>query len=204
MSVFQQLNLSEGAMSKLLCLKTLVEKWTPRINLVSKSTVSDIWARHFEDSAVLCLDPLQPGAHWVDLGAGGGFPGLVIAVILQDKEFSTKISLVESDLRKATFLREAARQMSLSVDVLSERAEKLPPLEANVVSARALAPLTGLCALADRHLARGGVCVFPKGERFSEEVDAARISWRFELETRENMNHKGSALLMLRNLHRAE
>jgi len=204
MGVFEQLSVSDGAMSQLSVLRALVEKWTPRINLVSKGSVSEIWERHFEDSAVLCLEPLLSGPHWVDLGAGGGFPGLVVAVILRDKGFSTKVTLVESDLRKATFLREAARQMNLSVDVVSERAENLATLQASVVSARALAPLEGLCVLADRHLAPGGVCVFPKGARFSEEVDVARKSWLFELETRENLNHKGSALLLLRNLRRAE
>ena len=204
MGVFEQLNLSESAMGQLLTLRALVEKWTPRINLVSKSTVVDIWDRHFVDSAALCLSPIQPGAHWVDLGAGGGFPGLVVAVTLRDKGFSTKVTLVEADLRKATFLREAARQMCLSIDILSERAETLPSLQASVVSARALAPLVGLCALANRHLAPEGVCVFPKGERYSEEVEIARKSWLFELEARENLNHKGSALLLLRNLRRAE
>lgn len=204
MSVFQQLSLSEGAMDQLLTLKALVEKWTPRINLVSKASIVDIWARHFEDSAALCLDPLEPGGHWVDLGAGGGFPGLVVAVILRDKGLSTAVTLIEADLRKSIFLREATRHLGLTVDIISERAEKLAPLNASVVSARALASLDGLCALAERHLGPEGICLFPKGERFAEEVETARKSWRFDLEARENLDHKGSALLVLRNLRRAE
>ena len=191
-------------MDQLLTLKGLVEKWSPRINLVSKASLADIWARHFEDSAVLCLDPFNPGAHWVDLGAGGGFPGLVVAVILRDKGLLTEVTLVESDLRKAIFLREAARQLGLVINVRNERAEKIAPLSASVVSARALASLSGLCALAEKHLAPGGICLFPKGERFSEEIEAAAKSWRFDLEARENLDHKGSALLVLRNLRRAE
>ena len=85
--------------------------------------MSEIWSRHIEDSALLCLEPLEDVRHWVDLGAGGGFPGIVVAIILRDQGIDAKVTLVESDLRKATFLREAARQLGLIVDVHSERAE---------------------------------------------------------------------------------
>jgi 16S rRNA (guanine527-N7)-methyltransferase len=201
MTGLDQLALSAAALEKLRLFQSLVEKWNPRINLVAKSTLPDLWARHIEDSAFLCLH--APKAHhWADFGAGGGFPGLVIAVILQDRGENTRISLVESDLRKATFLREAARKIGVTVDVHSERVEALAPLMADIVSARALAPLDVLCGLAERHLAAGGLCLFPKGERFAEEVQTARQSWQFDLETRDNPGHKGSALLELRNIRR--
>lgn len=204
MSVLDQLKLSEAALQSLRALQALVEKWTPHINLISKASVPEIWARHIEDSAVLCQVPMNSVRHWVDLGAGGGFPGLVVALILRDKRQPATVTLVEADLRKAAFLREAARQLGLAVEVRSERAETLEPLGADVVSARALAPLDGLCALAHRHLAPSGLCLFPKGERFADEVEIARKTWLFDLEARKNLDHKGSALLVLRNLHRAE
>ncbi|MEZ5798641.1 MAG: 16S rRNA (guanine(527)-N(7))-methyltransferase RsmG [Paracoccaceae bacterium] len=204
MDVLQDLAVSAKAIEKLRLFQALVEKWSPRINLVARSTVAEIWQRHIVDSAILCQVEVPTPRKWVDLGAGGGFPGLVIAVIQQDRGAATKVVLVESDLRKATFLREAARQMAVPVEVLSERAESLAPLGADVVSARALAPLPALCALAHRHLAPGGVCLFPKGERFAAEVEEARKSWSFDLETRENPGHKGAALLVLRNLNRAD
>jgi len=201
MSVLSDLRLSAAALEKLRLLQSLVEKWNPRINLVARSTLPDLWARHIEDSAFLCLH--APEARlWADFGAGGGFPGLVVATILQDRGVDTRIVLVESDLRKATFLREASRQMGLSVDIHSERVEALPPLMADIVSARALATLDALCGLAHRHLSPAGICLFPKGERFAEEVEAARHSWEFDLEAPENPGHKGSALLVLRNLRR--
>ncbi|MFZ1470923.1 MAG: 16S rRNA (guanine(527)-N(7))-methyltransferase RsmG [Paracoccaceae bacterium] len=183
-------------------LQTLVEKWTPRINLVAKSTVSDIWSRHILDSVVLCDGLLPKIGVWADLGAGGGFPGLVVAIILAEQQPGASVVLVESDLRKSTFLREAARQLGLNVDVRSERAEALEPLNADVISARALASLDVLCGLAARHLAPGGICFFPKGEKFADEVENARRHWRFDLEARENLAHKGAALLVLRNLSR--
>lgn len=201
MTVLQELELSAPALAKLRQFQALVEKWNPRINLVSKSTLPELWSRHIEDSAVLCLR-VPAVNRWADFGSGGGFPGLVVAIVAQDKGHQTSVVLVESDLRKATFLREAARQMELSVDVRSERVESLDSLQADVVSARALAPLDVLCGLAHLHLAPGGICLFPKGETFAAEVDLARRSWQFDLEARENPGHKGSALLELRNLRR--
>lgn len=201
MSVLSDLGVSAAALEKLRLFQSLVEKWNPRINLVAKSTLPDLWSRHIEDSAFLCLHA-PPARLWADFGAGGGFPGLVVAAILQDRGAGTRIALVESDLRKATFLREAARQMDLPVEIHSERVETLPPLMADVVSARALATLDTLCALAHRHLAPDSTCLFPKGERFAEEVETARRAWHFDLEAPENPGHKGSALLVLRNLRR--
>lgn len=202
MSVLEELGVSAAALEKLRLFQSLVEKWNPRINLVAKSTLPDLWSRHIEDSAFLCIHAPQARL-WADFGAGGGFPGLVVATILQDRDADTRVVLVESDLRKATFLREAARQMGLAVEIHSERVEALPPLSADVVSARALATLDTLCSLSHRHVALGGTCLFPKGERFAEEVEAARRNWQFDLEAPENPGHKGSALLVLRNLHRA-
>ncbi|NGM46931.1 16S rRNA (guanine(527)-N(7))-methyltransferase RsmG [Rhodobacter sp. SGA-6-6] len=202
MSVVESLGVSATALEKLRLFQALVEKWNPRINLVAKSTLPDLWSRHIEDSAFLCRHA-PPARLWADFGAGGGFPGLVVATILQDRGEDTRVVLVESDLRKATFLREAARQMSLAVEIHSERVEALPPLSADIVSARALATLDTLCGLSHRHLAPGGTCLFPKGERFAEEVETARRTWQFDLEAPENPGHKGSALLVLRNLHRA-
>ena len=188
---------------KLRLYQALVEKWNPHINLVARSTLADFQARHVADSAFLMLHaPENPGI-WADFGAGGGLPGLVAATIAEARGWQTRFILVESDARKATFLREAARQMGLAVDVRAERVEALSPLGANVVSARALAALDVLCGLALRHLAPDGLCLFPKGETFAEEVAAARKSWQFDLEAVANPGHKGSALLVLRNLRRA-
>jgi 16S rRNA (guanine527-N7)-methyltransferase len=195
--------LTPPVLEKLKLYQGLVEKWTPRINLVARSTVADIWDRHIIDSLRLCTLELPMARRWVDLGSGGGFPGLVVAVVLACRGDCTGVVLVESDARKAVFLREAARQLGLIITVHAERAESLPAQNAAVVSARALASLDRLCEIAHRHLASGGVCLFPKGERAEEEIALARRSWRFDLEAVDNKDHKGSPLLVLRNLERA-
>lgn len=142
-------------------------------------------------------------AIWVDFGSGGGFPGIVVAVILADRGQPTRVVLVESDQRKATFLREAARLLDLKVEVRAERAESLEPLAADVISARAMTALDGLCGIVARHGAAESLALFPKGESWREEVAAARKNWCFDLEAHADPGHNGSAILELRNLRRA-
>lgn len=201
--LWNRVGVSPAGMDRLRSFASLVEKWTKSINLVSASTLPDLWSRHIEDSARLALLVPQAPARWADLGAGGGFPGLVVAVILHDRSAATRMILVESDQRKATFLREAARHMAVPVEVLAERAEAIAPLSADIVSARALAPLELLCGLAHRHLADGGRALFPKGENHMAECSAAAKNWRFDLEAHDDPGHKGSAILEVRNLGRA-
>ncbi|WP_112310322.1 16S rRNA (guanine(527)-N(7))-methyltransferase RsmG [Pseudogemmobacter bohemicus] len=198
-----QLGTSPEYIEKLRLFEALTQKWTQRINLIARSTTGEIWSRHIEDSArIFLLAPGQPRL-WADFGSGGGFPGIVVAALLQDRGVSTRVTLVESDQRKATFLREAARQMALSVDVRAERAEAIAPLGADVVSARALAPLDMLCAIVERHGSPDTTCLFPKGESWADEVAAAQKNWSFDLEAADDPGHKGSATLKLRTVRRA-
>jgi 16S rRNA (guanine527-N7)-methyltransferase len=201
-ALWQRLAVGEDGLAQARDFAAMVAKWTARINLVARSTLPDLWERHVEDSARIY--PLAPenAAIWADFGSGGGFPGIVVAILAKARKAPTRFVLVESDQRKATFLREAARQLALPVEVLGERAESLAPLKADVVSARALAALDGLCALAARHLAPDGLAIFPKGETFETEIAEARKNWRFDLEAVTDPGHKG-AILCLRSLRRA-
>lgn len=182
----------------------LVRKWNSAINLVGKGTLPDLWSRHVVDSAQL-FRFLPPSAKvWLDLGSGGGFPGLVIAALARELAPDLRVELVESDLRKATFLRQAAQSLGLSVDVRSERIESLQPIQADVVSARALASLVDLLAYAHSHLRPGGIAVFPKGNRHAEELAEARRSWQFDVEAEPSLSDAGAAILVIRNIHRAQ
>jgi 16S rRNA (guanine527-N7)-methyltransferase len=195
---------SRETLERLQEFEALVKRWTPAINLISKSSVPAIWDRHIVDSAQLfALCP--PGAtHWLDLGSGGGFPGLVIAVLAKEAKPELRVTLVESDARKATFLRHAATALSLTVDVRTDRIESLPGLNADVLSARALAPLTDLLPYARHHLAPEGVALFPKGARHAEEAAVARHIWRFDLESKPSLSDPNSAILSIRNIERAK
>ncbi|PWK61590.1 16S rRNA (guanine(527)-N(7))-methyltransferase RsmG [Roseicyclus mahoneyensis] len=159
----------------------LLIKWQKTINLVSPATLPQLWARHMLDSAQVIDHAPQDAKTWLDLGSGGGFPGLVCAAIAAESHPGLKIDLVEADLRKAAFLRETARQMGLSVGVFSRRIEDLPPQSADVISARALAPLVTLCGYAHRHLSDTGVALFQKGARHAEELETARQGWQMDV-----------------------
>lgn len=176
------LDVSRETIERLEVLTVLLQKWNPAINLVAKSTLDHAWARHILDSAQLYrLAPARVG-HWADLGSGGGFPGLVIAVIAAELDPPRRLTLVDSDQRKCTFLRQAARELGLTrVSVRAERIDSTEPLAADVLSARALAPLPDLCAFAVRHLAPSGLALFPKGANHAEEQTQAGRDWRYRL-----------------------
>ena len=143
----------------------LLEKWQGRINLVGASTLRDPWRRHFLDSAqVVPLIP-RPGAVIVDLGSGAGFPGMVLAIM-----GAGAVHLIESDQRKATFLREVARQTRTDVVVHPRRIEAVTPFAADIVTARALAPLDRLIRLAQRFDGGNTLCLFLKGQDVGKEL----------------------------------
>lgn len=193
-----RLGVSRETVDRLHALEALLKKWNPAINLVAKSTVADAWDRHILDSAQLYA--LAPGrvGHWADLGSGGGFPGLVIASLAHELDPDRRITLVESDQRKSTFLREAARQLGLTVTVLADRIESVPSLGADVLSARALAPLPALCGFALRHLSDGGVALFPKGATHQQELAEASRNWQFDVTIHPSETDPASVVLELK------
>lgn len=197
------LDVSRETFGKLEALEALVQRWNPAINLVSKASLQQLRERHTIDSAQLfSLCPLA-ARHWVDLGSGGGFPGLVVAIIAQELQPDLRITLVESDARKATFLRQAGQSLGLTLVVLKERIESLEPLSADVLSARALAALPQLLTYAGRHLRPDGLALLPKGERYADEVAEARKHWHFEVETRPSLSDPAAAILLIRKIERA-
>lgn len=198
------LNVSRETLDALHDFEALVQRWNPAINLVSKSTLPELWTRHIVDSAQIFGFCPGTATSWVDVGSGGGFPGIVVGILARELKPELHLVLVESDLRKATFLRQACQSLKIATVVRSERIESLPPLAADVISARALAPLTDLLAHAERHLAPSGVAIFPKGARFAAEVDNARTQWAFDVDTYPSLSDAEAAILVVRNIHRAE
>lgn len=181
----------------------LLQRWNGAINLVSRATVESLWTRHFLDSAQL-LDLVHGRAgRWVDLGSGGGFPGMVVAMMSMERGAAFSVTLVEADARKAEFLRAVSRETSTPVTVLAERIESLPPLKADILSARALAPLPRLLAFAERHLAPNGVALFPKGRNAQEELAAALAEWTFTHQTVPSRVDPESSTFIIGDPHRA-
>lgn len=193
---------SPEAVDKLTKFVDLVSKWNTSINMVAQSTLGTIWNRHVLDSAQVLQCARTEDRIWMDMGSGGGFPGIVVAVLAEDLFPDLRVTLVESDKRKATFLKEASRQLSLRVDIKAQRVEDLLPMAADVVSARALAPLTRLCELASMHLSPSGRCAFLKGARAEQELAEARKTWRFDLESHKSATDDQALVLFMKGLQR--
>lgn len=198
----RQLDVSRETFERLESYADLLRKWNARINLVSGASLSELWTRHILDSAQLLTLAPASGNRWIDLGSGGGFPGAVVAILAAEKQPNLIMTLVESDQRKATFLRAVSRETGVPMAVLAQRIEDIPPLEADVISARALAPLIGLLAHAERHLADGGVALFPKGANVSKEIAAALERWRFRCETLTSQTDKEAVILRIGDIER--
>jgi 16S rRNA (guanine527-N7)-methyltransferase len=160
----------------------LLAQWQRTINLVAPSTLPDIWSRHFADSAQLLALAPPDAKHWLDLGSGAGFPGLVVALMLAGRD-GAKVALIESDTRKAAFLSEVARHTGAPVDIYPHRIEKSATQARlgaiDMITARALAPLPRLLELAQPYFSTATVGLFLKGREAPAEVEAARAAWDF-------------------------
>ena len=191
--------LPEPVRQRLTLYADLLVRWQATINLVSPKTLPDLWTRHIGDS--LQVRAAAPEARrWVDLGSGGGFPGLVTAILLAD-EPGASVHLVESDKRKAAFLRTVARETGAPVTIHAERIETFVQTHAepvDAVSARALAPLSKLVAFAQLFLAAGAVGVFPQGESAAAELTGSHLDRRFTIDKVPSRLRDGSSLLLVR------
>lgn len=198
------LNVSRETIERLEAYDVLLRKWNPSINLVSKSTLDQIWTRHFVDSAQLWdLAPENP-THWADFGSGGGFPGIVIAVIAAEKSPELHISLVESDVRKSAFLRQASLKLGLKTKIHAERAENLAHLGADVLSARALAPLDALMPIVEHHATKNAVALFPKGKSYESELTEAAKRWTFDVQKTTSLTDDQAVILKIEGVRRGQ
>lgn len=197
------MSVSRETADRLDAFEALVRKWSPRINLVSRSALDQLQQRHIADSAQLFDLARIADGRWADLGSGGGFPGIVVAILAAEQAPALEVVCIESDGRKAAFLMTAARELGLErVRVLAQRIEAAPPQGAQVVSARALAPLKSLLPLAVRHLAPGGYALFPKGAGHAKEVAEARADWRFDLTEHPSRTDPDARILKLEAIRR--
>ncbi len=197
-----EFNVSRETMAVLDNYAALLKKWNPAINLVSKSTIDALWQRHFHDSAQIYQFQPENPCHWADLGSGGGFPALVLAAMAKEDSLETQFTLVESDLRKCTFLRTVIRDLGLNATVITVRIEETEGLGADILTARALASLDKLLEFANQHLSPSGTAIFPKGDRYQAEIAQAKANWRFDLEEIPSKTNPTGAILKIGGISR--
>jgi 16S rRNA (guanine527-N7)-methyltransferase len=182
-------------LSRLEGFADLLRKWQRSINLVAAGTLPELWRRHMLDSAAL-FPLIPPGTRvLVDFGSGAGFPGLVLAIL-----GVPEVHLIDSDARKCAFLTEAARLFAPTAKVHRGRIEAIPPIPADVVTARALAELDQLLGLAERFLKPDGICLFLKGARAEDELTQARQRWRMAAEAFPNPADSSGKILRIKDL----
>lgn len=194
-------DVSRETYERLIKLSQLIQKWTKSINLIANASVPDIWERHIVDSIQVFGYAPSGWTTWTDIGSGGGLPALVVAIVDLKRR---PITLIESDQRKCLFLNTARRELDLNISVQNGRIEDQNMPLADVLTARALAPLDELMAFSQKLLRHDGTAIFPKGERFQDELDRARIDWEFDVISHSSKTHPSASVLEISRIQRRE
>ena len=200
-----QTGVSRETLERFIVWRKLLVEWSQHTNLVGRATLEEFWFRHALDSwQLLDLAP-EGSSHWLDIGAGAGFPGLAIAFGLEERQIpNRKVTLVESVGKKAAFLRAVLAETGLAADVVAGRVEALAPhIPCDVVTARAVAPLDRLLGLMATFVENGAIALIPKGARHAEELTAARKSWNFEASLHPSLTSDEAAIIRIERLTRA-
>lgn len=177
------------------------KRWSTRINLASATTLDDLWNRHIIDSAQIMR--LAPGAQrWLDLGSGGGFPGAIIAILAKDRPGSN-VDLVESNRKKAAFLQTTLGVLDAPARVHAVRIEQAVDrvLMPEIVTARALAPLSALIELSLPWVSASATALFHKGRDYQREIAESRYHWRFNLVDHVSRVDPESRILEISDVH---
>lgn len=193
----RMVSVSRETLDRLIAYVGLLERWNQRINLVGRNTMADVWRRHILDSAQLhALLPPRTRV-LVDLGSGAGLPGLVLAIM-----GVAEVHLLESDQRKAAFLREASRLTTTPVTIHADRIEKIASFKTDIITARALASLDELIDISERFVSDRTLCLFLKGAAIEAELAAAAAHWSFAVERYRSLADPAGCVVKLEHLQR--
>ena len=196
----KSLDVSRETLNDFCEYEALLSKWNKKINLVSKSTLVDIWERHFLDSGQIIKHVEASGKRWVDVGSGAGFPGLVVALLLRDRKIDCDLVLVEKNPKKGFFLNEVIRKLNLSVEVVNDNIDTLEPLNADILTARAFSELNNLIEIAFRHRKKEGICLFLKGENYRIELDKTLNYWFFDYDIVDSLSSSSGKIIRVKKI----
>lgn len=197
-SEFQRITgVSRETLAKLEIYQRLLTTWQARINLISASTLPDLWRRHFLDSAQLFPLLENPSAPLVDVGSGAGFPGMVLAVM-----GASSITLVERDQRKAAFLRTCATELAVAVKIVAADVKSLEPQVFSTVTARAWASVAEILEGVEHLTGPDTQVLLLKGAKAQDELTLAAESWNMAVELKPSLTDPDGRIVELRNIHR--
>ena len=192
-------NVPRGTFEAFEAWEALLRKWNSRINLVAQREVDQFWRRHAYDSWQLNDYLPKRWDKLVDLGSGGGFPGLSLGIYAKQIG-AGQVYLIESIGKKTSFLKTVSRELALPVTIYTSRIEALSPFKADVITARAFAPLPKLFTYAAPHLSKDGILILPKGETADKEIKDASKGWNFDVERFKSKTDTEAMILRVSNL----
>ncbi len=190
------LDVSRETLTRFDIWHDLLQKWSKKINLVSPNTVQGFWLRHALDSAQLAKMAPNTAKNWIDLGSGAGFPGLAIALMRMEDTNLTMV-MVESNAKKAAFLRTCIQKTGAKAEVVCDRMEKMPPKPYDVITARALAPLYKLLTLSAPFAGPKTLRLFSKGAGVIKEIDEAQRGWTLRYQSIPSLTDKNATILKI-------
>jgi 16S rRNA (guanine527-N7)-methyltransferase len=195
----EALGVSRETLERLDRFAALLAEENERQNLVSRGSLAHLWSRHVFDSAQLSRFAPGDAAHWLDLGSGAGFPGLIVALL-----HPARVTLMEARKLRADFLRRAAQVLGIAdkVEIVCARVETLTPRAFGVISARAFAPLDRLLALAAPFSDDGTIWILPKGRNAKSELEAARASWQGDFRLEPSLTDDEAGIVVARGVRR--
>lgn len=195
-------NVSRETYLKLKKYQSMLVDWQQKFNLVSNSSLDCAWERHFLDSMQL-IKYIPSGAKVLyDLGSGAGFPGMVIAIVFNEKNPELRVNLIESIYKKTVYLNAVKKENNIAVDIINDRIENIKQTTADVITSRALASLSNLLKYAYRFSNKKTICIFPKGKKYKEELAEAHKHWKFKCEIFASEQSDEGKVLIISNLRK--
>lgn len=197
-------NVSRETFDKLKHYQSMLIEWQSKFNLVSSSTLDDAWNRHFLDSVQLFQYIPNQAKVLYDFGSGAGFPGMVLAIMANEKMPDLQVSLIESTTKKTLYLNAVKSETNTNVTILNDRIENLQLPKADVITSRAMASLTELLGYAYKFCKKESVCIFPKGKKYAEELSEAHKRWKFKCQIVASTQSDEGKILIITNLSKAK
>lgn len=200
--LLKKYNVSRETIENLRAFQNMVLEWNEKFNLISRSSVDNIWKRHILDSAQLFAYLKKEDKLLYDFGSGAGFPAVVLAIMSKETLPNLKVTLIESIGKKTTFLNEVNRELKLNMAILPERIEKLTLQAADIITSRAMASLEKLLLYAKPFCNKNTRLLFLKGEKWSEEIKTAEQKWKFDYQTFKSETSDKGKVLLIENIRR--
>ena len=200
----EKYNVSCETIEKLKTYQELLLEWQKKFNLVSNSSLQNIWERHFEDSIQL-FDYIPDNAEkLIDFGSGAGFPAMVLAIIAKEKTPYLKVVLTDSIKKKTVYLNEVANKTNTDVEIVNDRIENISNQKYDVITSRAMTSLSDLLKYSYPFCHKETLCIFPKGKNYALELKEAHLKWKFKCEIKASEQSEEGKILLISNIKKKE